>query len=60
MSTEERRKWVVYIIPPLTRTNIRTMERMIARPIVVGARPIVRSPGLSRDPIALSFSSRFH
>lgn len=26
----------------------------------IGARPIVRSPGLSRDPIALSFSSRFH
>ena len=34
MSTEERRKWAVYI-PPLTRTSIRTMERMIARPIAL-------------------------
>lgn len=32
MSTEECRKWVVYI-PPLTCTSNRTMERMITRPI---------------------------
>lgn len=34
MSTEECRTWVVYI-PPLTCTSNRTMERMIARPIVL-------------------------
>lgn len=49
MSTEERRKWAAYI-PPLTRTSIRTIKRMIARPILLAPR----------DPIALFSNSRFH